>query len=139
MVALRRDHPNFRRPKFFQDRPIRGAPEADITWHRPDGEEMGDAEWGEDWVRVIGLGLGGDVLPEVDPLGQPVTDDTFLLLLNGHHEDVPFTLPSCFGAERWELVLDTVPGRPVRHSRADRYRHSLRACVARSLVLLRRA
>ncbi len=137
VVALRRDHPNFRRPKFFQGRPIRGAPEADITWHGSDGEEMGDAEWGEDWVRVIGLGLGGDVLPEVDPLGQPVTDDTFLLLLNGHHEDVPFTLPSCFGAERWEPVLDTSQDEPfaIREPIATGTAYEL---CARSLVLLRR-
>ncbi len=138
VIALRRDHPNFRRPKFFQDRPIRGAPEADITWHGSDGEEMGDAEWGEDWVRVIGLGLGGDVLPEVDPLGQPVTDDTFLLLLNGHHEDVPFILPSCFGAERWELVLDTALDDPFtqREPIATGTPYEL---FARSLALLRRA
>ena len=137
VIALRRDHPNFRRPKFFQDRPIRGAPEADITWHRPDGEEMGDAEWGEDWVRVIGLGLGGDVLPEVDSLGQPVTDDTFLLLLNGHHEDVPFTLPGCFGAERWEPVLDTALDDPFTQ-RAPIATGTPYDLLARSLVLLRR-
>jgi isoamylase len=138
VIALRRDHPNFRRPKFFQDRPIRGAPEADITWHRPDGEEMGDAEWAEDWVRVIGLGLGGDVLPEVDQLGQPVTDDTFLLLLNGHHEDVPFTLPGCFDAQRWEPILDTALDDPFAPREPIPTGTQYPLC-ARSLALLRRA
>ena len=136
-IALRRDHPNFRRPKFFQDRPIRGAPESDITWHRPDGGEMGDAEWADAHVRVIGLCLGGDVLPEVDALGQPVTDDTFLLLLNGHHDPVPFTLPAALGAEHWEPVLDTAAPDPFSSGEplATGAEYHLQA---RSMAVLRR-
>jgi glycogen operon protein len=137
LIAFRRAHPNFRRPKFFQDRAIRGAVESDITWLRPDGEEMTDAEWGESWVRVVGLCLGGDILPEVDEKGNPVTDDTFLLLFNGHHEPVPFALPSCMAAERWEVLLDTsTAGLPTR-KRTLRVGHRYKL-KERSLVLLRR-
>ena len=37
---------------------------------------------------------------------KPIRDDTFLLLLNAHHEPVNFVLP---GQEdvRWELIIDT--------------------------------
>ncbi len=48
LVWLRREHPNFRRPKFFQSRRIRHAEEHDIRWLRPDGEEMTDEEWSQD-------------------------------------------------------------------------------------------
>ncbi|HEY7032105.1 MAG TPA: glycogen debranching protein GlgX [Thermomicrobiales bacterium] len=136
LISLRREHPNFRRPKFFQDRAIRGAEERDITWLRPDGEEMTDAEWGEDWVRAVGLCLGGEALPEVDANGDQVTDDTFLVLLNGHHQPVPFTIPPIMSCERWEVLLDTasdsVPGRPRRVRVGRRYK-----VKERSLVLLR--
>jgi glycogen operon protein len=33
--------------------------------------------------------------------------DTFLILLNAHHEPVPFVLPAHEGRVRWEPVLDT--------------------------------
>ncbi|MEA3188182.1 MAG: isoamylase, partial [Chthoniobacter sp.] len=38
--------------------------------------------------------------------GEPIHDDTFLLLLNAHHEPLKFVLP---GQEdvRWELIVDT--------------------------------
>jgi glycogen operon protein len=136
LIALRRKHPNFRRPKFFQDRAIRDAVEHDITWHRPDGEEMTDAEWGEPWVKIVGLCLGGDVLPEVDEHGRQLTDDTFLILFNGHHRTVPFTLPGCLGTERWEIVFDTSkPDLPKRRKGLD-VGHVYRL-KGRSMVLFR--
>jgi glycogen operon protein len=134
LIALRREHPNFRRPKFFQDRAIRGAAERDITWLRPDGKEMTDAEWGDGWVRVVGLCLGGDTLPEVDEQGNQVTDDTFLLLFNGHHEPVSFKLPSF--TERWEIVLDTADSSPSVPALTFAAGES-RTLRERSLVVLR--
>ncbi len=137
LIGLRRHHPNFRRPKFFQGRAIRGAAERDITWLSPDGKEMTDAEWEQDWTRVVALGLGGECLPEVDKHGNQVTDDTFLILLNGHHEPVPFTLPADPAATRWEVVIDTAtsaapdPKRTVSGGKA----YDL---AERSLVMLRR-
>jgi glycogen operon protein len=45
LLALRRAHPIFRRPKFFEGRPIRGANIKDIMWFSSTGAEMSDAEW----------------------------------------------------------------------------------------------
>jgi isoamylase len=137
LIALRREHPNFRRPKFFQDRAIRGAAERDVTWLRPDGEEMTDAEWGEGWVRVVGLCLGSDALPEVDEQGNQVTDDTFLILFNGYHEPVPFVLPARLSAERWQLLLDTSKDAVAKRMRSLQAGQKYKL-KERSLVLLRR-
>jgi glycogen operon protein len=41
-----------------------------------------------------------------DYKGDPIHDDTFLLLFNAHHEAVVFTLPGLEDV-RWEWVLDT--------------------------------
>jgi isoamylase len=120
LIAIRRMHPNFRRPKFFQDQLIRGESGGEIRWLRPDGQEMSDEEWSHGWVRAIGLWLDGTSLPALDTDGNPLTDDSFLLLCNGHHEPVPFRLfapvssaaadgvdPEAAAGHRWEVVLDT--------------------------------
>ena len=43
--------------------------------------------------------------------GQPVRDDTFLLLFNAEDEAHDFTMPTGFG-EEWAVVLDTAVARP---------------------------
>lgn len=41
-----------------------------------------------------------------DARGRPIQDDTFLLVLNGYWEPVPFILPGEMPVG-WELILDT--------------------------------
>ena len=50
--------------------------------------------------------IAGDAPDLVDEHGEPVRDDTFLLLINAHHEPIPFLLPGEEHLE-WELLLDT--------------------------------
>jgi glycogen operon protein len=57
-------------------------------------------------MRTIGLRLGGE-LGEVDARGEPVTDDTMLILLNAHDDVVPFVLPEKPGEGHWEVLVDT--------------------------------
>jgi glycogen operon protein len=137
LIALRREHPIFRRPKFFQGREVRGAGVKDIMWLNPGGQEMGDEEWGTHFVKTLGVLLSGDSLDVRDWKGAPITDDTFLLLLSAAHEAVEFTLPN-HAAQRWARVLDTSEelgflDPPTEHESDAK----LRLC-GRSLVLLRR-
>ncbi|MDD5348590.1 MAG: glycogen debranching protein GlgX [Chthoniobacteraceae bacterium] len=106
LIHLRRAHPIFRRPKFFQGRKIRGSEIKDIMWFSPQGREMTDEEWRFDYVRCLGMLLSGDTMDVRDEHGEPIRDDTFLVLLNAHYEPVRFTLP---GREdvHWELLVDT--------------------------------
>jgi isoamylase len=104
VIALRRDHPIFRRRRWFQGRPIRGVP--DIAWFRPDGAEMDDADWESGFARSVAVFLNGDAIPDRDDRGRRVTDDWFLLVLNAHDEPIEWTLPS-HGVVRWRGVLDT--------------------------------
>ena len=46
---LRRDHPVFRRRRWFQGRRIRGI--EDLAWFRPDGEEMTDDDWENGYAK----------------------------------------------------------------------------------------
>jgi glycogen operon protein len=110
LVAFRRAHPNLHRRKFFQDRSIKHENAQDILWLKPDGEEMSEEEWGQAWMKTIGLYLNGSTIGDVDETGAPVSDDSFLMLLNCHVEAVDFALPRIEGVERWQVVVDTNAG-----------------------------
>ena len=107
LIQLRQHHPVFRRRRFFQGRRIRGAEVKDISWLRPDGKEMTDEDWVKGYVRCLGVRLAGHAIEEKDSRGRPVQDETFLMLLNAHHEPRPFILPAHKPGVRWQPVLDT--------------------------------
>jgi isoamylase len=107
LIALRKRHPNLRRRKFYQDRSIRRSEARDIVWLRPDGGEMTDDEWSAGWVRCLGVMLNGETLDHVDEAGEQILDDTFLVLLNCHHEPIDFYLPSPPKRLKWEVLLYT--------------------------------
>jgi isoamylase len=67
LIAFRREHPVFRRPKFFQGRPIRGAGIRDIMWFNSTGAEMTNAGWSSWFVRVLGMLLSGATMDERFP------------------------------------------------------------------------
>jgi isoamylase len=107
LIAFRRDHPVFRRRRFFQGKAIRGTNKADIAWLRPDGAEMTDSDWQVGYAKSLAVFLNGEGISEADPYGQPVSDDSFLVLVNAHHEPLDFTLPGDGMAARWTLALST--------------------------------
>ncbi len=107
LIVLRKTHNVFRRRHFFQGRLIKGSGVSDIIWLTPTGTEMTDEEWQNSFARCLGLYLAGDALEEQDEKGNPVVDNRFLLLVNAHHEPIPFTLPELVPVTHWQLILDT--------------------------------
>ncbi len=137
LIQIRKRHPVFRRRKFFQGRELKGGAIKDIVWLSPNGEEMSEEEWNTSFARCLGVCLFGEALEEVDDRGIPVTDDDFLILLNAHHEPVPFMLPHFEGT--WEIGLDTaVPEDGDGSSPAHLQGGTQYPLSGRSLVLLRR-
>jgi isoamylase len=107
LIELRRNHPNLRRRKFFQDRAIHNSESRDIAWYGTNGQELDEGSWNAGWVRTLGLMLNGQTLGITDQLGNPVVDDSFLLLINAHHEPVTFELPPPPEGGRWKCVVNT--------------------------------
>jgi glycogen operon protein len=116
IVAQRRQHPNLHRRKFFQDREIGpgstgrqvdGGVEQDVVWVRPDGQPMTADEWHAGWVRCIGVILNGRTLDDVNAVGEPIEDDSFLFLLNPHEGSIDFYMPKLHDCAAWEVCLDT--------------------------------
>jgi glycogen operon protein len=107
LIELRRTHPNLRRRKFYQDRAIHHSQLKDIAWYRADGQEMKEDEWNAGWVNSLAVMFNGQTLDQVDEMGQRMSDDTFLIMLNSSHQSVSYTLPESPHEHGWEMVLNT--------------------------------
>jgi glycogen operon protein len=107
VIRLRREHPELHRRKFFQGRPLCHADMKDVTWLRPDGTEMTEAEWRQSTLRAFGFRLCGAAMDDVDERGEPVTDDTLLILLNASADATQFVLTDPHPGVCWEVLVDT--------------------------------
>ena len=108
VARLRRDHPTFRRKRFFTGTTVRtgdGERLNDIVWLHLDGRPMEDDDW-DGGAQAIGMYLNGNGIAGLDDRGQPITDDHFLLYFNA---DGPadVTLPPDEYAAAWDVVIDT--------------------------------
>jgi glycogen operon protein len=137
LIRIFHQHPVLRRRKFFQGRQIRGAEIKDISWFRPDGQEMTEGDWRNEQARSLAVRLAGDAIDEVDERGRRVTDDTLLLLLNAHHRAVSFTLPAHRQGVTWEQLLDTRESFGRRRTRRAAKGGGTYRIEARSLALFR--
>jgi isoamylase len=106
LIAFRREHPVFRRPKFLQGRRIRGSEIKDVMWFNTGGNEMSEEEWTSPFMRALAMLLSGDSVDVLNFEGDPLRDDTFLLLINAHYEPLEFVLPGQENLE-WQVVIDT--------------------------------
>jgi isoamylase len=107
---LRASHPVFRRRRFFSGEPVGRRGEAglpDIAWFTPDGDEMGGEDWGAGFAKSVAVFLNGHGIPDRDARGQVVTDDSFLLCFNAHHEPLEFTAPPQEFGGHWRTVVST--------------------------------
>jgi glycogen operon protein len=115
LIELRRNHPVLRRRNYFQGRPILGAEVKDIAWLGPDGRELVDDAWHRDDVRAFAMWLAGAAADLTDDRGNPIQDDTLVVLLNPANEPVEFRLPPNPAGLRWSLLLDSArPEAPAR-------------------------
>jgi isoamylase len=106
LIAYRRAHPVFRGSTFLAGREVRGSGLPDVWWFRPDGRRMTRADWRGD-ALVLGVFLNGRELLARTREGEPLEDDSFVLLFNAHHEPLVFTLPPRRFGRRWELDIST--------------------------------
>jgi isoamylase len=112
LIALRRDHPVFRRRRFFSGTAPGNTGLGDITWLTPAGEEMTVTDWGAD-ERALAVLLNGDAITEPGPRGETIVDQSFLLLFNAADQPVTFTLPDAGLEAAWALVVDTASPAPA--------------------------
>jgi isoamylase len=107
LIEFRKKHPNLRRRKFFQDREVYHPSSRDIAWYRTDGQEMTEEQWNTGWMRSLAVMLNGSTLAQLDETGEPITDDTFLVMLNSFADGVTYTLPQSPRNRGWKLLMNT--------------------------------
>jgi isoamylase len=107
VIVIWRTHPVFQRRNFFLGRSIRGSDIKDISFLGPDGDDMKDQDWSTGYVRCLGVRLAGDLIADVTERGERIVGDTMLMLLNAHHEAIPFTLPKYKMGQQWDRLFDT--------------------------------
>ena len=135
LVHYRRDHPVFRRRRWFQGRPILGSQNKDIAWFTLKGKQMTEEDWNQGLAKVVGVFLNGKTIPNPNPKGEPVVDDNFYLIFNADHKKLYIRLPSSDWGRIWAKELDTVTGWAEKERR---FEAGTRVMIqARSLVLLR--
>ena len=63
-------------------------------------------------ARTLQVLLSGHGLAMPGPRGERLTDDDFLLLFNGNHADIAFTLADGGTGRSWTVALDTAEAIP---------------------------
>ncbi|ASW90855.1 glycogen debranching protein GlgX [Mycobacterium marseillense] len=108
VTALRKQHPVFRRRRFFEGEPIRSGDEVrDIAWLNPSSREMTHEDWDESFHKCVAVFLNGDAITAPNARGERVVDDSFLLCFNAGDEPVQFSMPPDDYAREWTVELDT--------------------------------
>jgi isoamylase len=108
LIKLRKNHVVFRRPNFFEGESLRPGGKKDVFWFLPNGEEMSEEQWTQDYAKCLAVALTGSAINEFDDKGKPVRDDDFIWFLNASDNIVLFDLPNSVQDRRWQLILNTV-------------------------------
>jgi isoamylase len=107
LIALRAEHPVFRRRRFFEGEPTMGSTLDDIGWFRPDGEPMHADDWHVDHARALSVFLNGNALGSHGSTTDRSVDHSFLVMCNAGDDSIAFTVPFGLGGHRWRIVVDT--------------------------------
>jgi isoamylase len=134
LIDFRRLHPNLRRRKFFQDREVYHPSSKDVAWYRDDGQEMTQEQWNTGWMRSLALMLNGKTLGEADEMGEPIQDDSFLIMLNSSVDCVTYVLPQSPLNRGWKLMMNT---HDLENPFSEQFLDGKLDVAGRSVVLLR--
>jgi isoamylase len=137
VARLRREHPTFRRKRFFTGRTVRtgdGERLNDIVWLHTDGHPMEDGDWNADDAKAIGMYLNGHGIAGLDATGNRIVDEHFLIYFNAGADDVPVMLPPEEYAGAWDEIIDTAAAALEREPHPAEAKVTL---LGRSILVLR--
>ena len=107
LLRLRAEHPVFRRSAFLSGEERQGSGAPDVWWFRPDGRRMTQADWARGDAFALGAFLNGAEIPTQTAEGEPIADESFIVLFNAWREPVTFVLPPSRFGRRWAHELCT--------------------------------
>jgi len=107
LLNLRKSHPVFCRRRWFQGQPIKGSGVTDIAWFLPDGIEMQDHNWDEDFAKSLAVFLNGRGIKSRDNKGRKIIDDNFYIIFNAHYAGLDYKLPPAKYGIEWHEIINT--------------------------------
>lgn len=93
LIALRKEHPIFRRADFF---PSGGQDIHEVHWQ---GRQADEPDWSPG-CRTLGFMLDCLTVPDCG-------DDDFFVMLNGDLDETSFSIPNPSPGRRWHLLADS--------------------------------
>ncbi len=105
LTRLRHEYPILRRERFLTGSYNEELDVKDVTWLRPDGSEMHDADWSNGHALSLGVLLDGRT--QVTGIRKRGSDQTLLIVFNAYHEVVQVTLVEVTGGKKWVRLVDT--------------------------------
>lgn len=122
LAVMRHRYPILRHNRFLTGQVDEELGVKDVTWIRADGVELQEKDWSDDGMRCFGMIVDGRARPSGIPRrGQELT---VLIVFNGHHDVVSFTLPEAINGQQWKRIIDTnLPDDvdPVPFGSGDKY------------------
>ena len=97
---------------------------------------MSDEDWDSGFGKSVAVYLNGLGIPDLDARGQRVTDNSFFLCFNAHHEPIEFTLPPKEFGRAWVPVVDTAAATPNSEDQEQFRAGSAVRVEARAMVVL---
>jgi glycogen operon protein len=79
----------------------------DITWITPLGKEASTEDWKNPAGLALGYVLSGAAGEFFTPGGQRDIDESFLVMMNAHSEELDFRFPILASPMSWEPLVDT--------------------------------
>jgi glycogen operon protein len=106
LTELRTRHAVLRRAEFLRGERVGRSDGKDITWLRPDGEEMKASDWSSPAGPALAFLLDGDAFDGM-PGSSPERRCSVLVAMNGGGQPVRFFIPRAPAGEPWRIELDT--------------------------------
>jgi glycogen operon protein len=103
--ALRNRYPVLRHSRFLTGAGSDDRRLKDATWLTPNCAELTPENWQDPAAKCLGLLLDGRAQPS--DVRRRGSEATLLLVFNGHHDVVMFTMPEVAGGRDWLRLVDT--------------------------------
>lgn len=123
-------------PAYFEGHVVCDAGLKDVTWLRPDGDEMTDTCWAQAKRHALGMLMHRHVYEAATPDPVSATSprvETLLVLVNGGKRPIRFRLPRLPHKGEWRWLLDssdpTLEPAPWKRETLKLLEHTL--CVLR--------
>lgn len=107
LIAFRKSHAVFNRRRWFEGQAVKGNGPNDVAWFLPEGAEMTEDHWKNDFAKSLAIYLDGGGVHIKSAEGEKITDQSFYVLFNAHHESIEFKLPPEPYGNQWIEAINT--------------------------------